>query len=86
MSDAVALVKFKTTGNIYFGCFDGTSDILIPFLCTPEECYDEELDCYCSIIHCRNLLSRNTIWTPPTDALNAFAKKYRPAGSQKYPL
>ena len=35
MSRAIALVKFKKTNNIYWGCYDGTSDCmynnLIPY-------------------------------------------------------
>lgn len=56
MSATYALVRFKKTGNIYFGCYEGTSDTMNPFICTPEECYDEMSDCYCSISYCRGLL------------------------------
>ena len=38
MSRSFALVKFKKTGNIYYGCYDGTCDVMYPFLCTPQEC------------------------------------------------
>lgn len=65
MSASFALVKFKSTGNIYFGCYEGTSDILIPYICTPEECYDEKLDCYCSISHCRDLSAQHKTWAYP---------------------
>lgn len=64
MSRAFALVKFKKTGNIYYGCYNGTPDILLPFLCTPQECYDETLECYCSIIYCTELSDRNS-WEFP---------------------
>ena len=55
MSASWGLVRFNKTGNIYMGCYEGTSDIFIPRICTPEECYDENFDCYCSISHCREL-------------------------------
>lgn len=55
MSASWALIKFKRTGNIYFGCYEGTSDTMNPFICTAEECYDEKLDCYCSIWTCREI-------------------------------
>lgn len=55
MSATWGLVRFNKTGNIYMGCYEGTSDMFRPRICTPEECYDEKIDCYCSIIHCREL-------------------------------
>lgn len=58
MSAAFGLVKFKTTGNIYYCCYEGTSDTLNTYICTPEECYDEKLDCYCAISYCRELCAR----------------------------
>lgn len=67
MSCSFALVKFKKTGNIYYGCYNGTSDIMIPFLCTPQECYDEKLDCYCAITYCRELSYRHESWKFPED-------------------
>lgn len=30
MSKSVALVKFKKTGNIYYGYYNGTCDVLSP--------------------------------------------------------
>ena len=43
MSRAMALVKFNKTKNIYWGCYDGTCDImyakLIPLI-TPNDDYD----------------------------------------------
>lgn len=66
MSAAFGLVKFKTTGNVYYCCYEGTSDTLIPNICTPEECYDEKLDCYCAISYCRELC-RRTGWSIPDD-------------------
>lgn len=53
MSASYGLVKFKKTGNIYYCCYEGTSDIMIPFLCTPEECFDK--DCFCPISYCRRI-------------------------------
>lgn len=55
MSRAFALVKFKKSGNIYYGCYDGTIDVMSPFLCTPQECYDKENDCYNAISYCEEL-------------------------------
>lgn len=55
MSATWGAVKFKKTGNVYFGCYEGATDTFRPYICTPEECYDEKLDCYCSIWHCREL-------------------------------
>lgn len=55
MSSSFALIKFKRTGNIYYGCYNGTSDILIPFIFTPEECYDEKTNCYCAISYGKEL-------------------------------
>lgn len=68
MSAAFALIKFKRTGNIYYGCYEGTSDTMIPFICTPEECYDEKLDCYCAISYCRNLARQGKAWPFPEAA------------------
>lgn len=66
MSASFGLIKFKKTGNIYYGCYDGTSDIMIPFICTPEECYDEKTDSYWAITHCRWLSDHGT-WEFPDD-------------------
>lgn len=55
MSASFVLVKFKRTGNIYYGCYEGTSDVTIPYLCTPEECYIENEQCYRPISYCRHL-------------------------------
>ena len=46
MSRAFALIKFNKSGNIYYGCYDGTCDVIYPSICTPQECYDKEDDCY----------------------------------------
>ena len=62
MSAAWALIKFKKTGNIYYGCYEGTSDVLIPYICTPEECYNKETDCYCPISYCRELAYGHDKW------------------------
>ena len=51
MSRAIALIRFKKTGNIYYGCYDGTSDIMYAsfteyqndfsiFNWCSEHCYD----------------------------------------------
>lgn len=64
MSASWGLVKFKKTGNVYMCCYEGTSDILNPFICTPEECYDEKIDCYYSITYCREL-SKGRSWAFP---------------------
>lgn len=37
MSRAIALVKFLNSGNIYATVYEGTSDILVPFLFTYDE-------------------------------------------------
>ena len=50
---SIGLVKFKRTGNIYYACYNGTTDIMLPFICTPKECYDEKLGVYCPIQHCQ---------------------------------
>ena len=65
MSRSFALVKFKKTGNIYYGCYNGTSYIMMPFLCTPQECYDKELDCYCAITYCTELSKQHNSWKLP---------------------
>lgn len=65
MSRSYGLVKFKKTGNIYFGCYNGTTDIMLPFICTPEECYNENVDCYCSISYCMELGARYGSWKLP---------------------
>lgn len=67
MSASFGLVRFKKTGNIYYGCYEGTSDLMLPFICTPEECYDEKIDCYCAITHCRNIEGRYATWLFPDD-------------------
>ncbi len=55
MSASTVLIRFKKTGNIYMGCYEGTSDYVKPYICTAEECYDEKLDCYCAITYCREI-------------------------------
>ena len=65
MSHSFGLVKFKKTGNIYYSCYNGTSDVMIPFLCTPEECYNKETDCYCAISYCRQLNDQHKTWYLP---------------------
>lgn len=66
MSASWGLVKFKKSGNIYMCCYEGTSDTLIPFICTPKECYEKDVDCYCSISYCRDL-ARGRSWAFPED-------------------
>ena len=65
MSASWGLVRFNKTGNVYWCCYEGTSDILNPFICTSEECYDGSLDCYCAISYCRNLSDRTRSWALP---------------------
>jgi hypothetical protein len=67
MSSSFALIRFEKTGNIYYGCYNGTSDILIPFLCTPAECYNPLTDCYCAISYCRDLSKQHDLWRFPDD-------------------
>ena len=69
MSAEFGLVKFKKTGNIYFCCYEGTSDTLLPFICTAEECYDETSDGYWAITYCRDLRERrrDESWEIPKD-------------------
>ena len=55
MSAAFALIKFKKTNNIYYGCYEGTVDVMHSFICTPEECYDKKTDAYWPISYCRVL-------------------------------
>lgn len=55
MSASFGLVKFKSTGNIYYCCYEGTSDLLNPHICTPEACYNLEMDMFCAISYCRGL-------------------------------
>lgn len=59
------LVKFKKTGNVYYCCYEGTSDIMIPFLCTPEECFDKSFDRFCAISYCRELGDKAKTWEFP---------------------
>lgn len=67
MSSSFGLVKFNRTGNIYYCCYNGTSDVMIPYLCTPEVCYDKEADCYDAITYCRKLSSQHKSWKFPDD-------------------
>lgn len=65
MSRSWGLVRFNKTGNVYWCCYNGTSDILIPFICTSEECYDKESDCYCAITYCMGLNTPGRSWALP---------------------
>ena len=56
MSKAFALIRFRKTGNIYYGIYNGTVDMLSPKICTPEECYDPSSDCYCAISYLEDTL------------------------------
>lgn len=62
MSAAYGMVKFKRTGNIYMCCYEGTSDIMIPFIFKPEECL--YLGCYNAISYGRQLGDEND-WEEP---------------------
>lgn len=46
MSRSWALVKFINTGNIYIGLYDGTTDVLYPYVLPLEKCWDEEHKVY----------------------------------------
>lgn len=46
MSRSIALIRFKDSGNIYMGVYDGTVDILRNFIFPHEDCYDANEDCY----------------------------------------
>lgn len=63
MSADWGLVRFKKTSNVYWCCYEGTSDILNPFICTSEECRDET-GCHCAITYCREL-AKGRDWTLP---------------------
>lgn len=39
MSASIAYIRFKSTGNVYYACFENASDVLLPNICTYEECY-----------------------------------------------
>lgn len=64
MSASWALVRFNRTGNVYYACYEGTSDTVPPFIFTAEECYDEKLDCYCAITYSREKFA-NESWIFP---------------------
>ena len=66
MSATYALIRFKKTGNIYMGCYEGTSDVMNPYICTGEECWDEKFECYCAISYCREL-AKGKDWIFPKD-------------------
>ncbi|MBQ4523522.1 MAG: hypothetical protein IJA10_11315 [Lachnospiraceae bacterium] len=62
MSAASGLVRFKRTGNIYMCCYEGTSDIMIPFIFKPEECLQDGY--YHPISYGRKLGDENE-WNKP---------------------
>lgn len=55
MSASFGLVRFNRTGKVYYGCYEGTSDVMIPYLCIPKECYDDDDQRYYPISYCRHL-------------------------------
>ena len=67
MSASWALIRFKNTGNIYMGCYEGTSDTMNPYICTAEECWDEKFKVYSSITYCRKIAAERD-WVFPKDA------------------
>lgn len=67
MSASWGLVRFRRTGNVYMGDYEGTSDIFVPFLCTPEECWDEKWECYSSISYARKMVNSGKSWRFPED-------------------
>lgn len=73
MSAGFALVKFKKTGNIYYTCYEGTSDTIVPFLFTPQECYDPNMDCYCAISYSREMCRQRSSWAFPDNVLDIDA-------------
>lgn len=46
MSRALALVRFKDSGNIYMGCYSGTSDVMYPYILPPEKCKKSDIGMY----------------------------------------
>lgn len=40
MSASIAYIRFKSTGNVYYACFENASDVLLPNICTYKDCYD----------------------------------------------
>lgn len=54
MSAAYGLVRFTKTGNVYMCCYEGTTDIMLPYFFKPEECVDEN-GCYSAISYGRRL-------------------------------
>lgn len=70
MSAAFALIKFKNTGNIYYGCYEGSTGVLIPFICTPKECYNIQDEYYSPIDYCRNLDKKSETWKIPNNIID----------------
>ena len=52
MSKAIALIKFKKTGNIYYGCYNGISDKMRPRICSLDECFNAEKNAYMVTDYC----------------------------------
>lgn len=42
MSKGLALIRFYRTGNVYYGVYNGTVDMLYFNICTKEDCYDKK--------------------------------------------
>ena len=91
MSASWALIRFKKTGNIYMGCYEGTSDTMNPYICTADECWDENFQVYSSITHCRKIAAERD-WIFPKDISDldeveiysdyGFGGVYRAVGSE----
>ena len=47
MSRSLALIKFLDTGNIYMGVYNGTVDVLYPYIFPKEKCWDPVSQGYC---------------------------------------
>lgn len=64
MSAASGLVRFKRTGNIYMCCYEGTSDVMLPFIFRPEECFE---DGYYHAISYGRKINNESDWIKPDD-------------------
>ena len=52
MSKEWGLIRFCKTDNIYVGCYYGTVDLMCPAICTLNDCYQKENDCYSPVDYC----------------------------------
>ena len=59
MSKAFGLCRFKSTGNIYWCVYNGTSDVMNPWLCTSEDITDDE-----GHINVFSILKEKRPWEP----------------------